>query len=76
MRRDVEVFGQKGSKTGRVKDGAGSDDALGWEAGDFRNHLGHNIDRVGDNQQNGIRRVLKNPGNDILKNTDITFQKL
>jgi hypothetical protein len=64
------------TKTSGVKDGPGSNNAFRRQSGDLPNHLGYNIDRVGDNQQNGIRRVLKDPGDDILKNVDITFQQL
>ena len=66
---------KQSTKTSGVKDGSGSNNSFRRQSGDLRNHLGYDIDRVGDNQQNGIRCVLKDPGNDILKNADITFQQ-
>ncbi len=76
MRCDTEMLGQQRPKTGCIENSAGADDPLRRQAGNVGHHLGHNIDRIGDNQQDGLRCVFEDSGYNILKNFNIALQQL
>ena len=48
------------AKAGGIEDRAGADHPLGRQTRDAGRHLGHHVDRVGRDHQNGIRRRRKN----------------
>ena len=52
----LELLPDQRAQPARVQHRAGADDATGWETGDFERGVGQHVYRVGDDQQDGVRR--------------------
>ena len=57
---DMQFFRDEGAEACGVKDACHSDDALTVEAGLLEGCLGHGIERVGDDDEDGFRRLRNN----------------
>uniref|UniRef100_E6QN76 Uncharacterized protein n=1 Tax=mine drainage metagenome TaxID=410659 RepID=E6QN76_9ZZZZ len=54
---DLEFFGDEGAEAGRVEYAGHADDALAVEAGLFEGSLGHSVEGVGDDDEDGLGRL-------------------
>ena len=57
-RGDAQVLGDEGPEAGAVQDARHADDALAREAARLQGDVDHRIERVGDDDQDRVRRVL------------------
>ena len=74
LRGNAEVIAEQGTEAGGIKNRAGADNALFGKTGKFKSHFGHNIRRVGGNNQSGVGSGLSNLRNDAFKNFDVAKQ--
>ena len=56
--RDVELLGQEQAEAGAVEHARHADDAGRREAGDFLHQADHGVERVGDDDDEGVGRML------------------
>ena len=53
--RHARVLGQQPAQPDRVEEGAGADDLVPRQAGDLLREVGQDVDRVGDEEEDGVR---------------------
>ena len=76
---NVQVPPDQAAQARRIQRGARADHAAGRDSqlpGITRGDMRHHIDRIGCDQQNGIRRILKNIGDHLLEHLRIPPQQL
>src|SRR5215813_5612257 len=56
--RDVELLGEEQAEARAIEHARHADDALGRKAGDLLHQSDHGIERIGDDDDEGVRRVL------------------
>ena len=56
--RDLEFLGQEQAEARAVEHARHADDLVGRQAGDFLHHPDHGVERVGDDDDEGVGRVL------------------
>ena len=76
LRADAEALCQHGLQTARVQNRTGANDLPLRQAGDLMENIGQHIDRVGDNDINGVGRHLDDLRRDILEDVDICLRQL
>ena len=76
LRVDVEVLGEEEPEPGHVKVGAGSDDAVDREPRQLPRHVRQDVDGVGDDEQDGVRRVLRQRRHDLPEERDVPVQQV
>src|SRR5690606_33392302 len=59
--RDAEFPGDEGLKAGRVEDAGLTNDAVVGKAGDFLAKSDHGVERIGDNDDDGVGGILLDP---------------
>ena len=68
---DMEALCQRGLQTAGVQNGAGADDLILGNAGDLVEHIGQNINRIGNDDINGIGSIFGDILSNTLQNADI-----
>ena len=58
---DFEFLGDEGTEAGGIEHAGHADDALAREAAHLVGGLGHGVERIRDDDQNAVRRVLRRP---------------
>ena len=58
---DVQLLGDEGAEAGGVQHAGHADDALAIEAGLLEGGLGHGVERVGDDDEDGFRATARRP---------------
>ncbi len=61
---DVELRGDEGSEAGGVEHAGHADDAVAGEAGDFERGPAHGVERIGDEDEDGIGGMFGHLGGD------------
>jgi hypothetical protein len=62
---DVQLFGDEGAEAGGIEDAGHADDALAVEAGLLVGGLGHGVERIGDDDQDRLRRLRDDLGDHV-----------
>ena len=73
---DAEGFGQLRLEPRRIQNRAGTDDAVGRDAGDFMEHIRHDVHGIGDNDVNCVRGVFDHIGGNIPQDIHIGLRQL
>ena len=73
---DVEIAGDAGAEAGGVEDGAGADDFLSGEAGEFVSIVSKYVHRIGDNKEKPIKTGSHDLLDHALKNVDVFGKEL
>ena len=73
---DIIELGQTGTKSRGVENRTGTDNLILRNAGELVECIGHNIDRVADDDVDCLRSIHRNLGRDVLHNVDIGLSKL
>src|SRR6202167_1976900 len=56
LHRDLQLFRNEGTEAGGIKDAGHADDPLAVELRELKGRLSHRIERIGDDDQDGVRR--------------------
>src|SRR5437660_6658750 len=56
--RYSQFLGDKGAETGRIENAGHTDDTFTRKAADMVGKLGHSVERIGDHDDDTVRRVL------------------
>src|SRR5579862_2421938 len=73
---DTDFLSDEGAHARRVEDAGHADDAIFREAGVFVGDLGHGIERIGDQDKNGVRREFADGGDDAFDDVGICFEEI
>ena len=79
LRIHVEVAPEQRAEAGGVQHRAGADDASGGHAapgGEMRRQVGHDVDRIGDDHEYGVGRVLQHRRHDGAEDGGVSLQEL
>ena len=61
------------AESGGIQRGAGTNDPVGGKAGLLLHHVGEDINRIGDHNQDGVGGVLHNAVGDVPGDGDVGF---
>lgn len=75
-RSDLEMFPQQRTEARGIQQGAGADDARRRESGNLCNDGGDDVHRIGGDDEQRVRSVPQDLGDDRLKNLCVSTQKL
>lgn len=70
------MVGDQESESGRVEIRARSDDPVGGEAGELPGNVGEDINRVGDDEQDGIGRVVGEAWDDVGEERQVPLEQV
>lgn len=70
------MVGNEETKPGRVEIGTRPDNPIGGKPGELPGDVGQHIDRIGDDEQNGVRRVVGERGDDVAEESDVPLQQV
>ena len=73
---DFELVGDEGAEAGGVENAGHADYAFAGEAAQFVCGLGHGIERIGDDDQDAIRRVLNDFADDVFHDFVVGVQQV
>eukprot|EP00268_Persea_americana_P020237 TRINITY_DN2044_c0_g2_i1.p2 TRINITY_DN2044_c0_g2~~TRINITY_DN2044_c0_g2_i1.p2 ORF type:complete len:262 (+),score=38.62 TRINITY_DN2044_c0_g2_i1:630-1415(+) len=72
----IQMVRDEESEAGRVEIRARADDPVGGESGELPGHVGQDIDWVRHDQQDGIRRVAGEAGDDVGEEGDVPLDEV
>lgn len=73
---DIKMISNEETETGGVQVGAGTNDTVGGETGEFPSDVGENIHGVGNDEEDTIRGITNQRGNDLLKQGYVPLQQV
>src|SRR6478735_4028575 len=78
-RIDVEMLAKEGSQARSIEGRSGAEHSAGWNtelSREVRGEVSHDVHRIGDHQQHGLRRVAQNRRHDLPEYVRVALQKL
>uniref|UniRef100_J3L8S8 Uncharacterized protein n=1 Tax=Oryza brachyantha TaxID=4533 RepID=J3L8S8_ORYBR len=76
LRVDLEMLGEEEAEPGGVEVGAGADDAAGREPRQLPRHVRQHVHRVRHDQQQRLRRVLRQRRHDLPEQRHVPLQQV
>ena len=74
--RDVEFFGEEPAEAGRVEDAGHADDLVARQAAGLLERPDHGVERVGDADDECVRRVLLDAGADGFHDLEVDAEEV
>src|SRR5208282_5876814 len=73
---DLELSGNKGAKAGGIQDSGHADDALAGKAADLVSGLRHGVERIGDDDEDAVRRILHDLADHVIHDFVIGIEEV
>ena len=73
---DLEFFGEEEAEAGRVEHAGHADDHVLRQAGELLQRPDHRVERVGDADDEGVRRILLDAGADLFHDLEVDAEQV